>query len=132
MNIFGDSSQEKKKDIKERNWRKNELKKKKDRVIRDIRTIFEQQEEDYYKPKRKNYFWNNSYIEYVSNGDKNWKLSLDGYPNKSESYLRNIVIDMQNSDTRKILFTITINFISSKNAKEKPVMCSSSLQIYIL
>ena len=71
MNIFGDSSQEKKKNIKERNWRKKELKKKKDRVIRDIRTIFEQQEEDYYKPKRKNYFWNNSYIEYVSNGDKN-------------------------------------------------------------
>ena len=49
----------------------------KDRIIRDIRTHFEQQEEDYYNPKRVNNFLNNSYIEYESNGDKNTNLSLD-------------------------------------------------------
>ena len=41
------------------------------RIIRDIRTLFEQEYDDYYKPKRVNNFWNNNYIEYESNGDRN-------------------------------------------------------------
>ena len=43
----------------------------KDRIIRAAKTLFEQQEEDYYEPKRVSNFWNNNYIEYESNGDKN-------------------------------------------------------------
>ena len=42
----------------------------KDRMIRDIRTLSEQQWEDYYETKRVSNFWNNNYIEYESNGDK--------------------------------------------------------------
>ena len=53
----------------------------KDRIIRGIRILFSQ-EEDYYKPKRVINFWNNNYIEYDSNGDKNKILSLDEYLNK--------------------------------------------------
>ena len=34
-----------------------------------------------------------------SNGDKNRNLSLDEYLNKIRPYLRNITIDLQNSDT---------------------------------
>ena len=33
-------------------------------MIRDIRTLFEQQEEDCYKPERVSNFWNNNYIKY--------------------------------------------------------------------
>ena len=49
------------------------------RIIRDIRTLFEQEDQDYLKPKRINSFWNNNYIEYESSGDKSlsteyWKL----------------------------------------------------------
>ena len=33
----------------------------KDKVIRDIRTLFEQQEEDYYQSKRVSSFLNNNY-----------------------------------------------------------------------
>ena len=66
----------------------------KDRIIRDIGTLLEQQEEHYYKPKRESNFWNNNYIEYESNGDKNRKLSLDEYFNKIKPYLRNIIIDL--------------------------------------
>ena len=57
--------------------KKKRLKKKyneriiKDTIIRDMRTLVEQQEEDYYKPKRVSNFWNNNYIEYESNDDKN-------------------------------------------------------------
>ena len=38
----------------------------KDRIIGDIRTIFEQ--DDYYKLRRVGNSWNNNYIEYESNG----------------------------------------------------------------
>ena len=91
-------------------------------------TLFEH-EEDYYKPKRVNNFWNNNYIEYESNGDKNRNLSLDEYRNKIKLYLRNVIIDLQNSDTWKIQLTIAINFISSKDAEEEPVMHSRSNNI---
>ena len=39
------------------------------RIIRDIRTRFEQEDEDYLKQERINSFWNNNYIEYDSSGD---------------------------------------------------------------
>ena len=44
-----------------------------------------EKEKDFYEPKRVNDFWNNNYIEYESNGDKNKNLSLD-------EYLKNIEI----------------------------------------
>ena len=92
----------------------------KDRIIRDIKTLFEQQEEeDYYKPKRVSNFWNNNYIEYESSGDRNRNLSLDEYLNKIEPYLRDIIIDLQKSDTWKI--QLTIKFISSKDTEEERV-----------
>ena len=69
----------------------------KDRRIRNIRTPFEQKE-DYYEPKRVTIFWNNNYIEYESNVDKNRSLSLDEYLNKIKLYFRNITISLQNSD----------------------------------
>ena len=53
-------------------------------MIRNIRTIFQQQEEDCYKPERVNNFWSNSSIEYESNDDKNRNLSLDEYVHKIE------------------------------------------------
>ena len=56
----------------------------KDRIIRDIRALLEQEEEreDCYVPKRVSNFWNNNYTEHESNGDKNRSSSLDEYLNK--------------------------------------------------
>ena len=68
---------QKKKKKKERNYRK-----KRNSWIRDIQTLFEQEEKDYYKPKRLNNFWNNNYVDYESNGNKNRNLSQDEYLNK--------------------------------------------------
>ena len=53
-------------------------------------------------------------------------LSLDKHLSKSKPYLKNIIIDLQNSDTWKIKLTIAINLISSKDGEEEPVMHSSS------
>ena len=69
-----------------------------------------------------NNFWDNSYIEYESNGDKNKNLSLYEYLNKIETYLKNIIINFKNSDAWKIQLAIAINFISSKDTEEEPEM----------
>ena len=61
--------------------------------------------------------WNNNYFEYESNSDKNRNVSLDEYLNKIKPCLRNIIIDLQNSDAWKIPLTITSNFISSKDGQ---------------
>ena len=119
--IFGNFLKQKKKKKIEKKKKQNE-RITKDIIIRDIRTFFEQEEEDYYKHKRVSDFWNNNYIEYKSNGDKNNKLSLDEYLNKTETYLKNIIIDLENSDAWKIQLTISINFISSKDSEEECVM----------
>ena len=43
--------------------------------------------------------------------------------------MRDIIIDLQNSDTWKIQLTIAINFISSKDAEEECVIHSKSENI---
>ena len=47
----------------------------KEKIIRDIRTLFKQKD-DYHEPIRVGNFWNNNYIEYESNGDRNKNLSV--------------------------------------------------------
>ena len=105
---------------KEHNERLN-----KDGIIRDIMAHFEQ-EEDYYELKRVYNFWKNNYMGYESNSDKNRNLSLDEYLNKIETYPRDIIINLQNSDKWEIQLAIAINFISSKDTEEERVMHSNS------
>ena len=116
---------------KEKEERKESEKKKKqneriikNKIIRDIKTRFEQEEENYYKPKRASNFWNNNYVEY---GDSD--LSLNVYLNKIKPYFRDLTIDLQNSDTWKIQLTIAINFIYSKDTEEKRVIHSMNVNI---
>ena len=47
----------------------------KDRILRDIKNIFEHEEESYYQPVRVNNFWSNNYIEYETNRERNKTLS---------------------------------------------------------
>ena len=70
------------------------------RIIRDIRTLFEQEDEDYLKSERINRFWNNDYTEYQSSGDKS--LSSNEYLNKFKTHLKNTKKDLQRSDVWKI------------------------------
>ena len=120
----------KKKEKEGRTKKKPNEKISKDSIIKDIRILFEyEKEEDYYEPKRGNNSRNNNCIEYESEGDKNRNLSLDEYLNKNETYLRNIIINLQNSDTWKILLTTAIKFISSKDTEEERVMHLSSNNI---
>ena len=88
--------------------------KSKDKTIRDIWTLFETEEEKEERKKKHNgriikdritrdtrtlwNLWNNNYIEYESNGDKNRNLSLEEYLHNIKPYLRNIIINLQDSD----------------------------------
>ena len=56
----------------------------KDRMIRDMTTLFE--EEDFYKPKKVGNSCNNNYIAYESNGNRNKNLSLKEYLNKTKPF----------------------------------------------
>ena len=46
---------------------------------RDIRNLFEYEEEDYCEPLILYNFWRNTYIEYKSNGDRNKALTVERY-----------------------------------------------------
>ena len=94
------------------------------RIIRDIRTLFEQEDENYLKPKRINGFCSNNYIEYESRGDKS--LSLNEYINKIKTYLKNVIKDLQRSDIWKIQLTAAVNFTSSKYTGEEREMYATS------
>ena len=66
------------KDIRNLFRQEKETKAIKDRILRDIKSIFEheKEEENNYKPVRANNVWSNNYIEYESNGDRNKTLSV--------------------------------------------------------
>ena len=73
------------------------LKKKeiKDRIIGNIKILF-QREDDYYKLKRVSKFWNNDSVEYGSNGDRYKNLSLQDYLNKIKPNLRDKIVIFKN------------------------------------
>ena len=77
-------------------------------------TLFEQQEnEDYYKSKRVNNFWNNNHIEYENDADKN--RNLIKYFDKTNiltliwvSFLRNLI---EYSNKTNILTITWVGFL---------------------
>ena len=101
----------------------------KDRIIRDIRTLFEPEEKDNYKPIIVGNFQNNRYTEYESSGDRNKNLSVKEYLDKIKPYLTDIIINLQKCDTQEIHLTGAISFTSSKDVVEERVMHSKSSNI---
>ena len=102
-----------------------------DRIIRDIKKLFEQ-DEYYYKPVRLCNFYSNYYVEYENNGDRTRTLLIKEYLDEIKPYLKDIINSLKKSDTRKIQLTMGINFISSKDTDEERVMHSKSDYIEIM
>ena len=101
-------------------------------IIRDIKTLFLQKEEYYCKTVIISNVRNNDYIKYESNSDRNKNVSVKEYLNVIKPYLKDMIIDLQISDTWKIQLTIAINFISSKDVDEQCVMHSKSENIEVM
>ena len=70
-------------------------------IIRDTGTLFEQEDDYYYKPRRVSNFWNNNYTECESNSGRSKNLSLEEYFDKIGRYLRDIIFGLQNLIHRK-------------------------------
>ena len=61
-----------------------------DKTIRDLRALYES-DEDYYKPKKLKSVFDDEYIEYERNGDKDKTLSTEEYLNVIRPYLSDII-----------------------------------------
>ena len=121
------------KDIRNLLRREKETKAIKKRMLRDIKDLFEyEEEENYYKPLRVSNFWSNNYIEYKSSRDRNKTLSVEEYLNKIRSYLEDIIINLKKSDTWKIQLTIANKFVSSIDNDKERVIHSKSDKIEII
>ena len=103
-----------------------------DKIFRDIITLAESFEEDYYRLTRNSIAFSSNYIEYESNEDKDKMLSTEKYLDKIEPYLNNLIDDHKNQGEWKIQLTMAINFISSKYSNETPTMSGQSDNIEIM
>ena len=77
-----------------------------------MRIVFEEDDDEYFKLKRVTKFRHNDYVEHKSNSDRNKNLLLEQYRNKTKSYLRDVISDLQESDTWMIQLAIVTNFSS--------------------
>ena len=86
------------------------------KIIRDLRALYEP-EEDYYEPQKIKIAFDDNYIEYESNGNKDKKLCIEEYLNMIRPYLSRIIDD--HKDGWKIQLTMEISFVSViKNSDE--------------
>ena len=89
-------------------------------------------EEDYYEPVKFSSAFNNNYIKYESNEDKDKTLSIKEYLDMIKEYLSDVINDHKTQDERKIQLTMEINFISSKDSNETCTMHTTSDIIEIM
>ena len=65
--------------------------------MRDGKTLFKEEEDK--QPAKVGYFWNKNYIEYESNGDRNKNPATNKYLKEIRLFLKNIITDLQKSNT---------------------------------
>ena len=116
--------------------------------IREIENLFDEINEDYYKPIKTKSDFNSNYIEYESRGDKDKKLSVKEYLFMILPYLRNminnhkapiklkdptgIIIEDDLFGEWKIQLTMQINFVSSLDPRKNCIMDSKSDNVEII
>ena len=86
-------------------------------MLRDIRTLYESNEENHKSIKINNAF-NGDYIEYENDGDKDNILSVKEYLEMIRQYLCDIINNHETQNEWKIQLLLAINFVSSKDFKE--------------
>ena len=82
-----------------------------------LRAFHELKEEDYYKPQKIKGAFDDDYIEYESNGDKDKELSIEGYLNVISPYLSSLIDD--HKDEWKIQLAMEVSFVSTVKDSNK-------------
>ena len=100
--------------------------------IRKIENLFNEINENYYKPIKTKGAFNDNYIEYESRGDKDKNLSLENYLNIIRPYLRDMIDNHKAHSEWKIQLIMRINFISSLDTDEFRTMHTKSDNIEIM
>ena len=103
-----------------------------DKIIRDLRTLYELEEEkDYYKPQKVKGAFDDEYIKNESNGDKGKLLSIEECLNMIRPYLSNIIDD--HKDCWKIQLTAEVTFVSVKDSNVSSTIHihSKNSEVYI-
>ena len=99
--------------------------------LKNVRALFEPGE-DYYKPIRTANAFSSNYIEYESNGIRDKRLSIKDYLYEIESYLNDLIDDLQTQGEWKIQSTMAINIFYSKDSEESRIMHTKSDDIEIM
>ena len=73
---------------------------------KEILQEFTESEKDYYKLVRVRNFWNNNFIKYESNGDKDKTLSIKIYFDETKPYLKDIRNSLQKSETQQLMLLL--------------------------
>ena len=73
--------------------------------------------------------FDDNFVEYRSNGDKEKPLPIEKYFNKIKPYLSGMINDLQNQGEWKIHLTIVTNFFSSKDSRETRTINTKSNNI---
>ena len=102
-----------------------------DKILRDIRNLFEP-EENYYESIRIGNDFSSNCIEYESNRDKDKILTIEEYLDKIRPYLSGIINDHKTQGEWKTQLTKAINFFCLRDSKEARTMHSKSDNIKIM
>ena len=114
--------------------------------IKNTEYLFDEINEDYYKPVKSKGAFNDNYMEYESRGDKDKNLSPEEYLDMIRPYLRDMInnhktllkgslgkiFDNNLHGEWKIQLTMQINFISSLDTGEIQTIDSKSKKVEIL
>ena len=100
-------------------------------IIRDIKNLFEQDEEHIYKSVRLGNFYGNNYVKYDIIDVRKKALLVKEYLDEIKSNLKDIINDLNKSDIWKIQSAIVTDY-SSKDTDEKHVLNSKSDNIEIM
>ena len=102
-----------------------------DKILRDIRTLYES-EEDYYESVRTSTAFNNNFVEYEGNGDKDNILSVKGYLDMIKQYLNDIINDHKTQGEWEIQKTYSKDTKDSKDFNETCAIHTTSDNIEIM
>ena len=103
-----------------------------DGIIRDIRFLYEP-EENYYEPRKTKGAFRGNNVEYESNGDTGEVSSIEDYLNKIRPYLSDIIDKHKNEWKIQLAAKITFSSVGEKDSKEfYPIyMHNKNLKVYI-
>ena len=94
--------------------------------MRQIENLFNEINEDYYRPIKTKGAFNDNYMEYESRGDKDKNLSIEDYLDIIKPFLRDMINNKKNHGGWEIQLTMQITFISSLDTGEFCIMNSKT------